>query len=485
MRLKDVFINETTGNIIRMLGFSEPIAKQFTQMNPRADFALAKSFVLWFMATYPNTNKDASKFKKDEDHFKYSFAAWKREIGQDLAETLKAKPALEKKINVAKTHEDVLEVVSAGMPEEDVVTLLDVGEGWKWVELTDKHHSKEARTMQHCATDGRGCLVSLRDPAGNPHVTMTYNKDENTVYQIKGKQNVVPKEDYHDAIIAFFAKTKSDIKDPFVKKRDKELFDKIKQTTGRDVTINSSELYAKLLEAISSDAAREWAWDTQAFTFDNANIEYEDVEEAGAMIGAAFQKAGYQSREIEPVSGMTTVYFYPAKWKKLSTDPLDRIEELPPYSDVEHSWQGMTLYVMAKDHGIVNPTVSQDLKGFVAHNKDALNAVYKLFQEIFSADQMYDADTTVNQECDNSIGAVEYEEFTGYEGSSGKDADHIESEKREKRWDEWAHSNLYGQRALDHFGPNYYDNPKHRELQKQMYAKRAAGEEPPETEEYR
>jgi len=473
MSLKDVFLNETTGNIVRMLGFAEPVAKQFTEMNPRADFALAKSFLLWLEATYPGEPVE----KKDVQRLAYSFVQWKREIGTELAELLKTKPALEKKINIAKTHEEVLDVLSSASPDEDVIPLIDVGEGWKWVQLTDRHHSKEARLMQHCATDGRGDLVSLRDPSGNPHVTMTYNKEKNTVFQIKGKQNTVPTSDYHDAIIAFFSQTKSDIKDPFVKKKDEELFTSIKKAAGKELETTNAELFVKLLKAISTPAAKQWAWDFQPYTFDNANIDYDDVQELDLRVGEVFTNAGYTSVEIEPSSGITTVYYHPSNWKRLSSNTAERIDEVPPYELVTKSWQGITMFEMAKAE-IVNPSISTNVRGFAKKNHAALDNVYEIAQEIYSGDQPYDVGAAVDQECDNYITALDYDNLTGYEGSAGIGEEGYSKEKFDRRWDKFMQR--FYVNPKERYGDNYYDNPQFKADRDKFFRDRQAGLEPPE-----
>jgi hypothetical protein len=478
MALKDVFLHETTGNIVRMLGFSEPIAKQFTQMNQRADFALAKSFVLWVSATHQSA--DIKAYGRDENKFQYAFASWKREVGQDLAELLKTKPALEKKINVAKSHEEVLEILSSGMPEVDAASLLDLGQGWKWVELTDRHHSKEARLMQHCATDGRGELVSLRDPSGNPHVTMTFNKEQNTVFQIKGKQNAPPDEKYWDAVLAFFKQTQADVKDPFIRRKSLDLYNNIKKISGKDVAQSKEEVYERLAQALQSDAAKQWAWDIQPYTFDNADLEYDDAQEIEAKIDSVFHNVGYTSIQIEPVSGVTNAYHFAANWRKISTDPLDRIEEIPPFEEVNHSWQGLTVYRMAQE-GIVNTKTAMSLKKFGQQNAEALNAVYTVFSELLSVE--YGLNEAIGQDVDNDIEELEYEEFTGYEGSSGVKREVIEHQKLNQRWEDWRRDNRKNASAA--FGQRYWENPRYQEIEEKIRAMVAAGQEPPEHDVYK
>jgi hypothetical protein len=479
MSLKNVFLMETTGNIMRMLGFSEPIAKWFTALNPRADFALAKSFLLWHKATWGGDERLYKIEKKDENVLKYDFASWKREMGQDLAELLKTKPALEKKINVAKTHDDVMEVLNAGMPDTDAEVMIDLGEGWKWVVLTDRHHSKEARQMQHCATDGRGELVSLRDPSNNPHVTMTYNKEENIVYQIKGKQNAVPDEKYWDAITGFFEKTKSQIKDPFIKTKGKDLYAQILVANGQPPPETDSESMKKLLQLISSDIAKQWPWDYQTFIFDNPDLDYDQAEEIEASVGQVFANAGYQMIDIEPFSGTTRVFYHPSNWRGISEDAADRLEEIPAYEDVEHSIICNIIFHMAKED-IVNPNIALRVLEFAQQNAQILNQVYSTLQKVFNGAYEVDAVSIASNDVDNDVDPLDYEEVTRYEGSSGIGDDARAKLARDHRWDAWRKENIWGNNAIKRFGQNYYSDPEYQKYRDDSYARYEAGEEPPE-----
>ncbi|HEU5118647.1 MAG TPA: hypothetical protein VFT74_18765 [Isosphaeraceae bacterium] len=99
--------------------------------------------------------------------------------------------------------------------------MVPLGGGWNWVDLGTSCDDAEAAEMQHCGTDSRGTLISLRDPQGNAHVTMSY--DGNTVHQIKGKQNTVPVRKYWPYIVQFFKQTGAKLDDWWLEAAAKEL----------------------------------------------------------------------------------------------------------------------------------------------------------------------------------------------------------------------------------------------------------------------
>jgi len=81
-------------------------------------------------------------------------------------------------------------------------------DGSYWYNLNVSSCDVEASRMGHCGSDSRGVLVSLRKKQGkrresSSYVTMTYSEYENTIYQIKGRQNDAPDEKTWDHIAWF------------------------------------------------------------------------------------------------------------------------------------------------------------------------------------------------------------------------------------------------------------------------------------------
>lgn len=72
---------------------------------------------------------------------------------------------------------------------------------------------RESAIMQHCVGQGAYdeelekdgfMILSMRDPHGKPHATMEINVGS-LIYQIQGKQNAIPRRDYLEMLIDYFA----------------------------------------------------------------------------------------------------------------------------------------------------------------------------------------------------------------------------------------------------------------------------------------
>ena len=92
---------------------------------------------------------------------------------------------------------------------ENIIHTFD--DGSYWYDLKVSNCSVEAERMGHCGGDSRGQLVSLRKPKAksraesSSYVTMTWNPDEDILYQIKGRGNEpAPKETW--PAISWFVK---------------------------------------------------------------------------------------------------------------------------------------------------------------------------------------------------------------------------------------------------------------------------------------
>jgi len=80
--------------------------------------------------------------------------------------------------------------------------------GLYWYNLNTYNCSIEGERMGHCGSDSRGVLVSLRERKGkrkasSSYVTMTWNEDEQILYQIKGRSNNAPDEELWEYISWF------------------------------------------------------------------------------------------------------------------------------------------------------------------------------------------------------------------------------------------------------------------------------------------
>lgn len=111
----------------------------------------------------------------------------------------------------------------AALMEGDEEIVAELADGYTLVRmLTPAALDRESKLMQHCIGNGAydGELtkewvryLSLRDPAGNPHVTMdtTDLKEQMFINQIKGKQNAVPLGKYLSFLRPWFAEMKASL----------------------------------------------------------------------------------------------------------------------------------------------------------------------------------------------------------------------------------------------------------------------------------
>lgn len=476
MSLRNVFIFETTGNIVRMLGLPHEMAQKFTDMFPKADFALAKAYMLW---------ADASGYSKEyaikPDYFRHLLARWRTEQGNDLMELLKKQPALEKKVNSAKTYEDILSLVIPSGGKGEV--LFDLGDGWKWVKLASAEHSLEARWMQHCASDGRGELVSLRDDQDKPHVTMTYNPKENIVYQIKGKQNVAPIQKYWPAITTFFQETKANIKDGFIKGKAKDLYYDLKTAGGHEVIkLDMSRVEAEFARRLASTAAKQWLWIVGYDMVDADN--YEDAEGGHDTLNEIFKKSGYQMLSLDAISGNYDVFLHPSYFKAVPPKGSQELLDAIPTFEQTKTEQGMALYYLAKKGKVSD--LAQTFDQFGRKHAQEFDPVYKMMLEVFGSENVFNIERLLDQNNESGPQEYEYDDMVGIDGAAGN-LELTKKARLRKRWKDWFYSTLS---AAGHSGGGWGLPPEERRvrddfvasIKAQMNAGINAGNEPPEFE---
>jgi hypothetical protein len=90
-----------------------------------------------------------------------------------------------------------------GKPASIGRTIIDLGNGWKWVSLDKRYCQQEGDAMGHCgnSTGHAGDnILSLRDPRNVPKLTFIVNN--RALGESKGIGNSKPSAKYHPAIIA-------------------------------------------------------------------------------------------------------------------------------------------------------------------------------------------------------------------------------------------------------------------------------------------
>ena len=84
--------------------------------------------------------------------------------------------------------------------------------GWYWINLNVEYSEDEAENMGHCGRDAGKILFSLRDDKKQSHITASYSPTEKALYQIKGRKNSKPKNEYHEKIIDMILNDKYEVK---------------------------------------------------------------------------------------------------------------------------------------------------------------------------------------------------------------------------------------------------------------------------------
>jgi hypothetical protein len=229
-------LKESAGNIVRLLKIDPKAAEKIHSLFGPLDFPAAK--LMMSLDPYDDgpVAVDPNDLKSVNDQVEQNLD-WLIEelVGRvveligaaspgeyidpgDLKSFLQRNQAIIAKINTTPVGAACIEIArQAALMKKRALDKLKVivplADGWNWVDLGSCVDGPEGIEMQHCGQDGRGNLVSLRDPHNNPHVTMTYNAGDNAVYQIKGKQNTVPVRKYWPYIVQFFQKTGAKLDD--------------------------------------------------------------------------------------------------------------------------------------------------------------------------------------------------------------------------------------------------------------------------------
>jgi len=97
---------------------------------------------------------------------------------------------------------------------KDLKTLKSFSDGYKIVDVLSPYARKEeGELVGHCVSDinyEKSRILSLRDGRGVPHVTMELKV--NGIYQIKGKENKAPVDEYKPYIINFIDENNLDVR---------------------------------------------------------------------------------------------------------------------------------------------------------------------------------------------------------------------------------------------------------------------------------
>mgnify|MGYP001559438131 CR=1 FL=1 len=443
--LREVFnlVLESKGNIIRLLKFPEAVAEKFEQISPAYCFALAKVYDVWLeehaprykntfgAAQVPKVTQDEWNAMSDEDKadFKQKVAAAKEkgaahaqkqaasdlevvsseenftqymnETGGALTKLFKKNPELSKKFNNIKDIEEVHQIFAELQKDEpaDGKTLIKFSNGYFWVLLTDVEHSAEAKLMQHCATDHRGKLVSLRDPQNHPHVTMTWSEEKKTVYQIKGKQNKAPDKKYWPSIEDFFKKFKPKLRDSFINQQASELATVLAKYGPAPEDRNGIHTRLKSLGAKPAVQAFIWPSNVESFIPQNQRnqIDWDEKQELQQELGQVMGTMGFQETRISHKSINASFFFHKEAWKTPVKTP-------PPAHLRDHWYTFGAAMIWRNQEGLGNVDVLRDPTKFYEQHRAELESFWQHLCEFLKLPQV-----PLQTVLDQKVG-----KFTGY-----------------------------------------------------------------------
>ena len=95
-------------------------------------------------------------------------------------------------------------------PDTDI--FITYPDGWYWINLNTDYSEDEKENMGHCGQDSGKILFSLRDDKKQSHITASYDESEKALYQIKGKYNSKPLDEYHNRIVDMILNDKYEVK---------------------------------------------------------------------------------------------------------------------------------------------------------------------------------------------------------------------------------------------------------------------------------
>lgn len=205
--LSEMFLLENSvGNITRLLGASKGWANYFQNAAGSQAFAIAN----WFVTGAPRKafSRDPEGNRYDEsiqeivDDMMFfaplregatpiqraiEFLSHSIELSKILARPNPNRTALDRAITKVDS-----ELASPEVGEK----LLDLSGGYSWKVLTDLEFTRIACLMSMCGIPSDETMLALFDEHGAPHAVASWNERSNTLDQISGKANSHPSSKY-------------------------------------------------------------------------------------------------------------------------------------------------------------------------------------------------------------------------------------------------------------------------------------------------
>ena len=140
-------------------------------------------------------------------------------------------------------------------------------DGSYWYDLDSYQCSMEGDRMGHCGGDERGTLYSLRKKeegkkASKSYITIAYNTQNETIYQIKGRQNSAPPSELWNHVAKFIEITGAEkLEETGEYSNDVEGFEEMGQWLNNNTSISFEGSFEKRLEEFREQVERlENSW---------------------------------------------------------------------------------------------------------------------------------------------------------------------------------------------------------------------------------
>lgn len=178
--------------------------------------------------------------------------------------------------------------------QEDPDKIMHVfGDGSYWYDLDTYQCNMEGDRMGHCGRDERGTLYSLRKKesgkkASKSYITIAYNAQDETIYQIKGRQNTCPPRELWNHIQTFIEITGAEkLAETGEYSNEPEEFEELGQWLDENAGISFEGSFEKRMEEFRQEVERlENVWERseyfQQIDFDGVSFDTLDYDE-GAM----------------------------------------------------------------------------------------------------------------------------------------------------------------------------------------------------------
>ena len=171
-------------------------------------------------------------------------------------------------------------------------------DGSYWYDLDSYQCSMEGDRMGHCGGDERGTLYSLRKKeegkkASKSYITIAYNTQNETIYQIKGRQNSAPPSELWNHVAKFIEITGAEkLEETGEYSNDVEGFEEMGQWLNNNTSISFEGSFEKRMEEFRQEVERlENSWRGtdyfQQVDFDGVSFDTLDYDEHAMPTWAA------------------------------------------------------------------------------------------------------------------------------------------------------------------------------------------------------